>query len=147
MPIKRIITGVCLLSLLAGWPVCGADTRFDGHFWRASDLPTRQLFIYSFMSGVVQGQDRVARQLLMKDGEGFRPECHQAVSQNINHLENELTQLNRDLFIRSLDAFYAEQQNRVLELKWALLVVFQQLKGKVPADMNRPIRTVKPKGP
>ena len=50
MPINRIFTGACLLGLLACWPVFGAQTRFDGHFWRESDLQTRQLFIYSFVS-------------------------------------------------------------------------------------------------
>ena len=143
MPIKRIIIGAGLLCLFAGWPLHGADTRFDGHFWRASDVQTRQLFIYSFVSGIVQGQDRVARQLLAKDGGGFRPECHKAVSRNINQLETELAQLDRNLFISTLDAFYAVKRNRPLELKWALLVVMQQLKGMTPVDLDRYIETLK----
>lgn len=147
MPIKRIITGACLLFLLAAWPLHGADTRFDGHFWRASDFQTRQLFVYSFVSGIVQGQDRVARQLLAKDGGGFRPECHKAVSRNINQLETELAQLERNLFISTLDAFYAVKRNRPLELKWALLVVMQQLKGTSPADLDRYIETLKQEDP
>ena len=147
MPIKRIITGACLLGLLAGWPLNAADIRFDGHFWRASDFQTRQFFVYSFVSGIVQGQDRVARQLLTKDGGGFRPECHQAVSRNINQLEAELSQLDRTRFISTLDAFYAVKRNRPLELKWALLVVMQQLKGMSPADLDRYIETLKPERP
>ena len=136
MLIKRIITGAWLLGLLAGGPAFGADTRFDGHFWRASDLQTRQLIIYSFVSGIVQGQDRVAQQLLIMEGGGFRPECHQAVSQNINRLENELAQLDRSQFISTLDAFYEIKSNRKLELKWALLALMQQLKGTAPPDRN-----------
>lgn len=147
MPIKRAITGACLLSLLAGWPVFGADTRFDGHFWRQSAPQTRQLFIYSFVSGIVQGQDRVARQLLMKaGGEGFRPECHESVSLNINRLETELAQLDRNLFIATLDAFYEIKRNRPLELKWALLVVLQQLQGASPSDLEHYIETLKQEG-
>jgi hypothetical protein len=146
MPINRIFTGACLLGLLACWPVFGAQTRFDGHLWRESDLQTRQLFIYSFVSGIVQGQDRVARQLLVTGGEGFRPECHKAVSQNINRLETEMGQFDRNLFINALDAFYERKKNRPLELKWALLVVMQQLKGTSPADLDRYIEMLKQEG-
>ena len=137
MPIKPIITGACLLGLLTGGPVWGADTRFDGHFWRASNPQTRQLLIYSFVSGIVQGQDRVAQQLLAKEGAGFRPECHQAVSQNINRLETELVRLDRTQFINNLDTFYDVKQNQKLELKWALLKVMQQMRSTALSNPDR----------
>lgn len=144
MPIKRVFVAVCLLSLLAGGPAFGTDTRFDGHFWRQSDPQTRQLFIYSFMNGIVQGQDRVVRRLLMKSGRGdFRPECHKAVSQNANRLETELAQLDRNQFMRTVDAFYDVPKNRPLELKWAVLAVMQQLKGTSASDLERYIETLK----
>ena len=144
MRINQALAAACLLGLLTAGPVCGDDTRFDGHFWRQSDARTRQLFVYSFMSGVIQGQDRVARRLMMQSSEGaFRPECHRAVSKNANRLEAEMTKLDRHLFIDALDAFYDLPPNRELDLKWAVLVVMQQLKGTSPADIERYIETLK----
>ena len=96
MPIKQALMTAWIVCLLHGVPASGADTRFDGHFWRQADLQTRHFFVYSFMSGVVQGQDRVAARLLIKSDAGeFRPECHQAVAKNVNVLERELTRLAR----------------------------------------------------
>lgn len=144
MPIQHAVVATCLACLLAAPPAFGAADRFDGHFWRQSDQRTRQLVIYSFMSGVVQGQDRVARRLLMKSGgEGFRPECHKAVSKNVNRLETELTQLDRSQFMHALDAFYELKKNRPLELKWAIMVVMQQLKGASLSDLERRIEALK----
>ncbi len=144
MRIHHALAAACLLSLLAANPVFGDDTRFDGHFWRNSDARTRQLFVYSFMNGVIQGQDRVARRLMLHSREGeFRPECHKAVSKNANRLEAELTKLDRRGFIDALDAFYDLPPNRELDLKWAVLVVMQQLKGTSPSDIERYIDKLK----
>jgi hypothetical protein len=111
-------------------PASGADTRFDGHFWRQSDPSTRQLFVYSFLSGVVQGQDRVARRLMMtSSGGSFRPECHKAVSKSIDRLETGLGKLNRVQFMNALDAFYEVRSNRAVELKWAVQVIVLQMEG------------------
>ena len=148
MPILRAIAVVCLLCLLAGPPLSRAEARFDGHFWCQTDDQTRSLFVYSFMSGVIQGQDRVARRLLMPAGQGeFRPECHKAVSKNANRLEAELTRLDRRQFISALHAFYDVPSNRSLELKWAVLVVMQQLKGNSSTDLERYIETLKQQSP
>ena len=107
-----------------------------------------RLFVYGFVGGIVQGQDRVAQQLLLKARAGtFRPECHQAVSKNANRLETEMTQMDRHLFIGALDAFYAVPSNRPLELKWAVLVVMQQLKGISPGDIDRYIEDLKRRAP
>ncbi len=144
MRIHHALAAACLLGLLTANPVFGDDTRFDGHFWRNSDARTRQLFVYSFMNGIIQGQDRVARRLVLQSSEGaFRPECHRAVSKNANRLEAELGKLDRRGFIDALDAFYALPANRELDLKWAVLVVMQQLKGTSPADIERYIEELK----
>jgi hypothetical protein len=117
-------------------PASGADTRFDGHFWRQSDPSTRELFVYSFLSGVVQGQDRVARRLLMtSSGGGFRPECHEAVSKSIDRLETGLGKLNRAEFMNALDVFYEIRSNRAVQLKWAVQVIVLQMEG-APAAAN-----------
>ena len=149
MRINHAVTAALLIGLLAGnLPAYAEDKRFDGQFWRQSDATTRRLFVYGFMRGVVQGQDRVARQLLLKARTGeFRPECHQAVSRNANRLETEMTQMDRHLFIGALDAFYAIPSNRALELKWAVLVVMQQLKGTATEDIERTIEELKQRAP
>ncbi len=144
MRIHHTLAAACLLGLLAALPVIGDDTRFDGHFWRNSDAQTRQLFVYSFMSGVIQGQDRVARRLMIQSSKGeFRPECHRAVSKNANRLEAEMTKLDRGRFIDALDAFYDRPANREIDLKWAVLIVMQQLKGTNPSDIERYIEELK----
>jgi hypothetical protein len=138
MPINRALVAACIACLLIGMPASGAATRFDGHFWRQSDPSTRQLFVYSFLNGIVQGQDRVARKLLMTSGGGsFRPECHEAVSKNINRLETGLGKLNRGQFMNALDAFYEVRSNRAVELKWAVLVILQQLEGAPAVENER----------
>ena len=137
MPFKRALVAASLSCLLALLPAFGAEPRFDGHFWHQADPQTRQFFIYSFMSGVVQGQDRVAARLLIKTDAGdFRPECHQAVAKNVNGLETELARLERSQFMSALDAFYDLKKNSALELKWAVLVVMQQLQGTPQSDIE-----------
>ncbi len=145
MRIRHVLAVACLFSFLAGGlPAFGDETRFNGHFWQRSDASTRRLFVYSFMSGVIVGQDRVARRLLMPSGQGeFRPECHKAVSKNANRLEAELSRLDRRRFILALDAFYDQPANQPLELKWAVIMVMQQLKGTSPADIDRYIEELK----
>lgn len=152
MSVKRIFVVACLSCLLVSFradlPASGMENRFDGHFWRRSDDQTRQLLLYSYMSGVVQGQDRVAQQLLIKSSDGgFQPECHKAAIQNLNRLEAELAQWDRNLFMRTLDAFYAVRKNRTLELKWALVLVMQQLKGAAAEELAHDSQTVKPGTP
>ena len=149
MRIDHAFVAAMLFCLLAGYQTAHAEApRFDGQFWRQSDLRTRQLFVYGFISGVVQGQDRVARQLLLKARGGeFRPECHKAVSKNANRLETEMSQMDRGLFIGALDAFYAVPSNRPLELKWAVLVVMQELKGTSPSDIEGYIEELKRRRP
>ncbi len=149
MRIPHAIAAALFLGLLAGsLPVHAENQRFDGEFWRQSDATTRRLFVYGFVSGVVQGQDRVARHLLLKARAGtFRPECHQAVSKNANRLEAEMTRIDRQLFMRAVDAFYAVPSNRPLELKWAVLVVMQQLKGTSPEDIEAYIQDLKQRAP
>ncbi|MBL0713466.1 MAG: hypothetical protein JJV98_07165 [Desulfosarcina sp.] len=145
---KHVIVTACLLCLPAGRPALGAEARFDGNFWRQSNQETRQLFVYGFMSGVVQGQDRVASRLLMKAAGGdFRPECHKAVSKNANVLESELALLDRAQFMAAMDAFYGLKKNRPLELKWAVLVVMQQLKGTPRKDLQRYIEQLRQQKP
>jgi hypothetical protein len=99
------------------------------------------------MSGVVQGQDRVARRLLVASTDGgFRPECHKAVSKNVNRLEADLARMNQGQLIEALDAFYAEKSNRRVELKWAVQVVMQKLQG--PAEgQGREAGPVPPRSP
>jgi hypothetical protein len=150
MPFKRSLVTASLSCLLAFLPAlgAGAESRFDGHFWRQADLQTRHFFVYSFMSGVVQGQDRVAARLLIKSDAGeFRPECHQAVAKNVNVLERELTRLDRAQFISAMDAFYGLKKNRALELKWAVLVVMQQLKGSPQSDLENFIEELRRQAP
>ncbi len=149
MRIIQAFTLALLLCLLVGHsPAVAEGTRFDGEFWRQSDAETRRLFVYGFVSGVVQGQDRVARQLVLKTDAGeFRPECHAAVSKNANRLETEMTRMDRRLFMRALDAFYAAPSNRALELKWAVLVVMQQLQGTSKADIESYIEELKSRTP
>ncbi len=148
MPIKRSLLTASLSCLLALLPAFGAEPRFDGHFWRQADPQTRQMFIYSFMSGVVQGQDRVAARLLVKTDAGdFRPECHQAVAKNVNVLETELTRLDRSQFMSALDAFYDLKKNSALELKWAVLVVMQQLQGAPRGDLEDFIEELRRQAP
>ena len=148
MPIKRSLVAASLSCLLALLPAFGAESRFDGHFWRQADPQTRHFFVYSFMSGVVQGQDRVAARLLIKSDAGdFRPECHQAVAKNVNVLERELMRLDRAQFMSAMDAFYGLKQNRALELKWAVLVVMQQLKGSPPSDLENFIEGLRRQAP
>ncbi len=148
MPIKRSLVAASLSCLLALLPAFGAESRFDGHFWRQADPQTQHFFVYSFMSGVVQGQDRVAARLLIKSDAGdFRPECHQAVAKNVNVLERELMRLDRAQFMSAMDAFYGLKKNRALELKWAVLVVMQQLKGSPPSDLENFIEGLRRQAP
>ncbi len=149
MRILHAFAAVLLFCHLSGYPPALAkDLRFDGQFWRQSDATTRRLFVYGFISGIVQGQDRVARQLLLQAGDGeFRPECHRAVSKNANRLETEMTRMDRRQFIRALDAFYAVPANLPLELKWAVLVVMQQLKGTSSKDIERYIEELNARPP
>ena len=148
MPIKRTLMAAGLSYLLICFSAFGAEPRFDGHFWRQSDPSTRRFFVYSFMCGVIQGQDRVASRLLIKSDRGdFRPECHQAVAKNANALETELTRLDRDQFMTALDAFYGPEKNRDLELKWAVLVVMQQLQGRPPGDLEDFIEALRQQAP
>lgn len=148
MPIKRALVAASLSCFLALLPAFGAEPRFDGHFWRQAEPQTRHFFVYSFMSGVVQGQDRVAARLLVKaDAGDFRPECHQAVAKNVNVLENELTRLDRSQFMSAMDAFYGLKKNRALELKWAVLVVMQQLKGTPQSDLENFIEELRRQTP
>jgi hypothetical protein len=135
MRCPHTLIAICLLILLTAPSVHGADSRFDGHFWRQSDPSTRQFFVYSFMSGIVQGQDRVARRLLASSsGRGFRPECHRAVSHNVNRLEAGLARIEQQRFVEALDLFYAEKANRSVALKWAAQVVIQQLDAQSGAE-------------
>ena len=144
MPIKRALVAASSVWFLALIPAFGAELVYDGYFWRQSDAQTKQFFIYSFMSGVVQGQDRVAARLLIKAGAGdFRPECHQAVTKNVNVLENELSRLDRAQFMAAMDAFYDHKKNMRLEIKWAVLVVIQQLKGTPHSDLEALIQELR----
>ena len=148
MSITHALAAATLCCVMALTPAFGAEPPFDGYFWRQSDLPTKRFFTYSFMIGVVQGQDRVAARLLIRADDGdFRPECHQAVSKNVNVLEKELTRLDQTQFITAMDAFYGLKKNRPLEIKWAVLVVMQQLQGKPQSDLEAFIENLQRQAP
>ena len=85
--------------------------------------------------------------LIKTDAGDFRPKCHQAVAQNVNVLETELTRLDRSQFMSALDAFYDLKKNSALELKWAVLVVMQQLQGAPRGDLEDFIEELRRQAP
>jgi hypothetical protein len=46
-----------------------------------------------------------------------------------------------------MDAFYGLKKNRALELKWAVLVVMQQLKGSPQSDLENFIEELRRQAP
>jgi len=127
-----------LLAGTAAWPANTA-TPFDGHGWREASVARKQLYIEAFLSGVVLGQDRVARHLLLsKDGPDFHPECHPVVVKAINAMETQLERLDPAQLITALDAFYESEANLQLPLRWAIVAVLQQVQDAFPEVRTPP---------
>ncbi len=133
---SAIVTALILFSSTAK----GADTVYDGNYWQQCPPDVKHLFVNGVMGGVLIGQDRVAGHALMNNGpSAVSPDCNRAVVSVVNALERQIEKWDRNRFVEALDAFYEDPDNRILNVKWAVLVVMLEMRG-APQDEIREYR-------
>ena len=127
-----------LLAASTAWSETAAP-HFNGHDWRSAGLALKQLYVAGFLSGVVLGQDRVARRLLLSNGgPDFHPECQPVVVKAINAMEAQLERLDPAQLVAALDTFYEREENRPLPLRWAVVKVLQEVQDPATATGTPP---------
>lgn len=117
--------------------VQSAETVYDGNYWQQCPIEIKHLFVRGVMSGVLVGQDRVVAYALINKGPStVSPECHRAVVRVVDTLERQIEKWDRNRFVEAMDDFYADTDNRMLNVHWAVLVVMLEMRG-APQDEIR----------
>jgi len=134
---QSIIAAAALILFSTTATGGGANTNYDGHYWRKCSTEEKLLFIHGVMSGVLLGQDRVIRYgQADKGAKALSPECQHAVVGVVNTLERQIGRWNRNGLLEALDAFYDDSDHLGLDLKWAVMVAMAQLQGAAPENVQ-----------
>ena len=123
----------------------GADEiRFDGNFWKNSDQTTKEFFVSGVLEGVFTGQDRVMASTMEGVEKGtIGMKCFAAISSLKSSLEADMEKIKVGQLVDGIDEFYSDFKNRSIKVKWAYLVVMQQIKGTSEEDTKKFIESVR----
>ena len=139
---KLILVVLIILGTVAN---VGADeVRFDGNFWNKSDRTVKEFFISGVLGGIIAGQDRVTASAMEGVEKGqVDMKCFAAISSLRNSLEADLEKIKVGQIVDGIDAFYSDSKNRSIKVKWAYLVVRQQIKGASEEEIKKFIESVR----
>jgi hypothetical protein len=139
---KLILVAIIILGTVA---YVGADEiRFDGNFWNKSDKTVKEFFISGILGGIIAGQDRVTASAMEGVEKGqVDMKCFAAISSLKNSLEADMGKIEVEQIVDGIDAFYSDLKNRSIKVKWAFLVVWQQIKGTPEEEIKKFIESVR----
>ena len=123
----------------------GADEiRFDGNFWKNSDQTTKEFFVSGVLGGIFAGQDRVMASAMEDVEKGkIDMKCFAAISSLKSSLEADMKKIKVGQIVDGIDEFYSDFKNRSIKVKWAYLVVMQQIKGTSEEETKKFIESVR----
>ena len=139
---KLILVAIIILGTVA----YGAadEIRFDGNFWNKSDRTVKDFFVSGILGGIIAGQDRVTASAMEGVEKGqVDIKCFAAISSLKNSLEADLEKIEVGQIVDSMDDFFSDSKNRPIKVKWAFLVVMQQIKGTSEAEIRKFIESIK----
>ena len=67
---------------------------------------------------------------------GFSEKCFKTVTSLHESLEDEIKKIAVEQVVDGIDEFYSDFKNRSIDLKWAFLVVMQQIEGKPEKEIK-----------
>ena len=140
---KKII--LIALIILGSVTHVGADEiRFDGNFWNKSDGTVKEFFISGILGGIIAGQDRVMASAMegVENGQ-IDMKCFAAMSSLKNSLEADMEKIEVGQIVDGMDEFFSDFKNRSIKVKWAYLVVRQQIKGTSEEEIKNFIESVR----
>lgn len=141
---KLILVAIIIMGTVA----YGAadEIRFDGNFWNKSDRIVKDFFISGILGGIIAGQDRVTASAMEGVEKGqVDLKCFAAVSSLKNSLEADMEKLEAGQIVDNMDEFFSDSKNRSIKVKWAYLVVMQQIKGTSEEEIKKFIESIRQK--
>lgn len=136
MTIKKMILVVFVIFVSTAH-VHANEVRFDGNFWKKCNETTRELFARGVLGGMTLGHDRVLGSMMFEVGNpNYNAKCFEKVSNLHKSLEVGIKKIGAEQIVDGIDEFYSDFRNRSIVIKWAFLVVMQQIDGKPEKDIN-----------
>jgi hypothetical protein len=142
-----VMKTIILVSLMMmGTVAYGAadDIRFDGDFWNKSDRTVKQFFISGILGGIIAGQDRVMASAMegVENGQ-IDMKCFAAISSLKSLLEADMEKIEVGQIVDGMDEFFSDFKNKSIKVKWAYLVVRQQIKGTSEEEIKKFIESIR----
>jgi len=136
MTTKKMILAVLVIFVSTAY-AHATGVRFDGNFWKKCNKTTKEFFARGVLGGMTLGHDRVLGSMMFEVGKpNFNEKCLEKVSNLHKSLEVELKKIGAEQIVDGIDEFYSDFRNRSIVIKWAFLVVMQQIDGKPEKDIN-----------
>ena len=73
----------------------------------------------------------------------YNAECFKTVYSLHKSLEVRIKKIDAEQLLDGIDEFYSDFRNRSIDIKWAFLVVMQQIAGKPEKDINQFIEYIR----
>lgn len=140
---KKLI--LVVLIILGTVAYVGADEiGFDGNFWNENDRTVKEFFVSGILGGIIAGQDRVMASAMEGVEKGqIEIKCFGAISSLKNSLESDMEKIKAGQIVDNMDVFYSDFKNRSIKIRWAFLVVWQQIRGTSEEEIKIFIESIR----